>query len=126
MTMLPRSLRVLAFYSLVLLTGVGMSNTVPAADKEKKKDNTVSGLVIADEKGKSITVKADGDDEPIKYVVPEGTDKKVLETLKTTFTVSRVRLTYKLNGETRELVSIQRERLEPGGTVTGVVLAVHE
>ena len=50
-----------------------------AADKEDpKKGSSIAGIVTADEKGKSITVKADGDDEPVKYVVPEGTGKKVL------------------------------------------------
>jgi hypothetical protein len=112
----------LFFCGLALLAA---STLTPAADKEKK-SNKVSGIVIADEKGKSITVKGDGDEEPVKYVVPDGTDKKVLETLKTTYTVSRVQLTYKLNGETRELVTIQRERLAPSGTVTGVVQAVHD
>ena len=124
--MLPRLRCVSVLCALVLLSGLGSNSVTTAADKDKKKGESIAGIVIADEKGKSITVKADGDEEPIKYVVPDGTDKKVLETLKTTFTVSRVKLTYKMNGDTRELVTIQRERLEPSGTVTGVVLAVHD
>ena len=45
--------------------------------------------------------------------------------LKTVFNASRVQLTYKTEGDSRRLVSIQRQVLQESGTVTGVVVKVH-
>jgi uncharacterized glyoxalase superfamily protein PhnB len=74
---------------------------------------------------KWLTVKADGDDEPVKYLVAKGADKKLVDALKTIFNASRVQLTYKKDGDSRQLVSIKRQVLKASGTVTGVVVKVH-
>ncbi len=92
-----------------------------AADKEEGK---VAGILI-DKKDNWITVKADGEDEPVKYLVGKDSDKKLVEALKTIFNASRVQLTYKKDRDSRQLVSIQKQVLKASGTVTGVVVKVY-
>jgi len=70
-------------------------------------------------------VKADGEEEPVKYLIGDGADKKLLDALKTTFNASRVQLTYKKNGDERQLVSIKRQVHKMSGTVTGVVVKIY-
>jgi hypothetical protein len=77
-----------------------------------------------DRKNNWITVKADGDDDPVKYLI-DPSNRKLAERLQTVFNASRVRLTYKAEGDSRRLVNIQRQILQESGTVTGVVVKVH-
>jgi hypothetical protein len=112
----------------IVLVAALAAGTAPAADKEKEKDKkggVVAGIVIRKD-DKSITLKGDGDEEPVKYTIPEGADKKLTEKLKTIFTVGRARLAYKMNGETRELVDIEKQPGARSGTVTGVVVQKYE
>ena len=109
----------------LLLTFVGSSAVVRAAkDDAKKEEGKVTGILI-DRKDDWLTVKADGDKEPVKYVIPKDADKKLLDALKTTFNAARVELTYKKDGDTRQLVSIKRQIMKATGMITGEVVKVH-
>jgi hypothetical protein len=97
----------------------------PAVDKDsEKKEGKVAGIMI-DKKDDWLTVKADGEDEPVKYLVGKDSDKKVVTALKSIFNASRVQLTYKKDGDSRQLVGIKKQILKPSGTVTGVVVKVY-
>ncbi|OWK47433.1 hypothetical protein [Fimbriiglobus ruber] len=97
-----------------------MGGFATAADKDPKKE---VGIFI-DKKDDWITVKADGEDEPVKYVV-DRTEKKLQEAFKTVFNASRVQVTYTTNGDTRKLTGIKRQVLKATGTITGDVVKVH-
>jgi hypothetical protein len=126
MTML-RGLVLLALSCVVLLFSVVVSPAVaPAADKDTaKKGGKVAGILI-DKKAEWMTVKADGEDEPVKYLIDSKSDKKMDQALKLIFPASRVQLTYKHSGDSRQLVSIKKQVLKTTGTVTGVVVKVYD
>jgi hypothetical protein len=125
MTML-RCQGFLVLFCAVMLFSVFPSPPVaPASDKDAaKKGGKVAGILI-DKKDDWITVKADGEDEPVKYLVGDKSDKKLAKALKTIFNASRVQLTYKQVGDSRQLVSINKQILKASGTVTGVVVKVY-
>ncbi len=91
----------------------------------KKQDGKVAGILFDfDLKAGWITVKADGEDAPIKYIVPQ--EKKLTDVLgKTVFPASRVELTYKTVDSARRLVGVKRQILQPPGVMTGTVVALH-
>ncbi|HWG45799.1 MAG TPA: hypothetical protein VN688_23760 [Gemmataceae bacterium] len=99
-------------------------DTKAGKEKPPKTGGTVSGIVI-DKRDMSIKVKVDGQEEPITYVV-DASDKNTRKALAGIFTVARVRLAYKTNGDTRQLVGIQRIGRKGTGTITAVILATHE
>jgi hypothetical protein len=101
------------------------SDSLNAADKKAEKDSTVAGILIT-KKDDEITVKADGEDEPVKYLINKESGKKLTEALKTVYNASRVQLTYKKDGDDRHLVSIKRQVLKASGTVTGEVIKVYD
>jgi hypothetical protein len=104
---------------------VGSSALVRAAkDDAKTEVGKVAGILF-DRKDDWLTVKGDGDKEPVKYVIAKGADKKLLDALKTTFGACRVELTYKKDGDTRQLLSIRRQILKASGMLTGAVVKVH-
>lgn len=111
------------FCAVLLSTILSSLPVASAADKKDDKDNKVAGILI-EKKDDGITVKADGEDEPVKYLVNKD-DKKLVEALKTIFDASRVQLTYKKEGDSRLLVSIKKPVLKASGTVTGVVVKVY-
>ncbi len=113
--------------SFVMLIGV-LRPALPASVTQKRapeRELRIAGIMFDfDRKNNWITVKADGEDEPVKYLIdPE--NRKLAERLQTVFNASRVRLTYKAEGDSRRLVSIERQVLKESGTVTGVVVKVH-
>jgi hypothetical protein len=111
--------------AIVLLAAHSLHPLAWAADQDaKKKDGgRVAGILI--EKNKDwITVKADGEDEPVKYVV-DASDKKLQEKFSAVFNACRVQLTYKTEGESRKLVGIKRQIIKESGTMTGSVVKVH-
>ena len=124
MTGRRRAVRMISF---VMLIGV-LPPTLPASATKKRaaeRELRVAGIMFDfDRKNNWLTVKADGEDEPVKYLIdPE--NRKLAERLQTVFNASRVRLTYKAESDSRRLVSIQRQVLKESGTVTGVVVKVH-
>jgi hypothetical protein len=92
-----------------------------AADDDKGK---VSGIMI-DKKDNWITVKADGEDDAVKYVLPKEPDKKLAEAYKHVYNAGRVTLTYKKVGDERHLTGIQRQILKKTGSITGQVVKVY-
>ena len=94
-----------------------------AREADAKKEGKVAGIAI-DRGDNWITVKADGEREPVKYVV-DAADKKLQETFKHVFNAARVQLTYKQAGDTRHLVSIKRHIIKQTGTITGEVVKVY-
>jgi hypothetical protein len=84
----------------------------------------VSGIVI-DKRDNWIKVKTDGEKDASTYDV-DGSDKKLQKALGVIFSVARVQLAYKMNGDKRQLVSIERTGAKGPGKITGVVVAVHE
>ena len=72
-----------------------------------------------------ITVKADGEDRPVKYVWDKEAKSRLPAEMKAIFVVARVQVTYKSNKDVRELVGIKKAKAKATGTVTGVVLDNH-
>jgi hypothetical protein len=102
--------------SLLLQFGV-------AGARDDAKEVKVAGILI-DKTGDSLTVKPDGEDEPVKFTIPKA-DKKVNDALKSVFNACRVKLTYKKDGDAKQLTSVSRQILKEKGTVTGTVVKVY-
>jgi hypothetical protein len=119
--------RVIRLISLVMLVAV-LRPARPASAAQKGtsgRELRVAGIMFDfDREHNWMTVKADGEDEPVKYRI-DPSNRKLAEGLRTVFNASRVRLTYREEGDSRRLVSIQRQILQGSGTVTGVVVKVH-
>ena len=116
----------------IVFVGVIALGLLPAlaasTEKEKPTQGVISGIVMdkADKGQKSITVRPDGEAEPVKYIYDDTLDKKSLDALsKTIYVVGRVRLAYKMDGDTARLVSIEKIPGQPNGVVFGEVLATH-
>jgi len=114
----------LTLFCVVLFAGLGSSPAAPAADKDTaKEEGKVAGILI-DKNKDSLTVKADGEDEPVKYLI-DGKNKKLNLALKSIFNAARVQLTYKTDGDSRQLVTIKKQILRKTGTVTGTVVKLY-
>ena len=110
---------------LTLFCAVVLVNILAADSEAAQDDGKVAGILI-EKKDNWLTVKADGEEEPVKYLVAKDADKKLVEALKKTFNASRVQLTYKKDGDSRQLVSIKKQAVKASGTVTGAVVKVHD
>ncbi len=108
-------------------TDIGASaqkrNSASKVDKDASMQGGMAAGIYIDGRGDWITVKADGEDEPVKYVI-DSSDKRLQEAFKSVFNACRVQLTYKTEGDSRRLVSISRQILKDSGTVTGDVVKV--
>ena len=114
------------FCGVALFTILGLAPIAPAGDKAAAKDDGKVAGILIEKKDNWLTVKTDGEGEPVKYLVPKDPDKKLAEALKKTFNASRVQLTYTKDGDSRQLVSIKKQVVKASGTVTGVVVKVHD
>jgi hypothetical protein len=114
------------FCGVALFTILGLAPIAPAGDKAAAKDDGKVAGILIEKKDNWLTVKTDGEEEPVKYLVPKDADKKLVEALKKTFNASRVQLTYTKDGDSRQLVSIKKQTGKASGTVTGVVVKVHD
>ena len=123
LTMLRCSGFLTLYCAVLLLTILCPQPVADAADKKDDKDNKVAGILI-DKKDDELTVKADGEEEPVKYKVGKD-DKKLVEALKGIFNASRVQLTFKKDGDSRQLLTIKKQVLKESGTFTGVVVKVY-
>jgi len=121
--MLTRHLSAKLLLAVLSLTAFPWPGGLSAEGDATAQGGKVAGILI-DRKDDWITVKADGEDEPVKYVI-DGSDKKLHDAFKAIFNACRVQLTYKKEGESRRLVSIKRQILKATGTVTGEVVKVY-
>jgi hypothetical protein len=111
-------------FCVVMLAAI-LGSSALAADKDTaKQEGKVAGIMI-DKKDDWITVKADGEDEPVKYLIGKDSNKELTKAMKSIFNASRVQLTYKKDGDSRQLVSIKKQILKASGTVTGTVVKVY-
>lgn len=99
-------------------------SAVAAADREKSDQPVKAAGIMIDKGNDWFTLKADGEDEPVKYVV-DPANKSLQESFKAVFNASRVQLTYKQTGDTRQLVTIKRQIIKATGTITGDVVKVY-
>jgi hypothetical protein len=112
--------------AVVLLTALAACPAVGAADKDKPKDGgTVKGVVI-DKRDNWLTVRADGEEESVKYVLGDSPNRAVSQAFNGIFTLTRVELVYKPHGDARQLVSLRKAPGRPTGTVTGVVVVTND
>jgi hypothetical protein len=117
-----RRIPLFAFAALAGLWFVVFANDLLAGGADKGK---AAGILI-DRKDRTLTIRADGDDDPGKYVLPANPDAKLAAALKGLFNVQRVQITYKTNGDQREITSLVRQPGKATGTLTGTVIAVHD
>jgi hypothetical protein len=120
--------RLLALVCLATFCTLQSYTATTAADKDDpKKDETkevkVAGILI-DKTADALIVKVDGEDEPVKYMIPKE-NKKVTDSLKSVYNACRVKLTYKKDGDTRVITGASRQILKDKGTITGAVVKVH-
>jgi hypothetical protein len=111
-------------WAATLLAALHASTASLAAEKDAASPERKAAGIVIDKKDNWITVKADGEDEPIKYVV-DLSDKRLQEAYKAIFNACRVQLAYKQEGDSRRLASIKRQILKASGTVTGDVVKVY-
>jgi hypothetical protein len=112
--------------SLSALVLLGLAGIGAGGGDAPKKGGTVSGIVFdKEEKTLKLKVKIDGEEEPATFLV-DAADKKLAKSLQLIFSVARVRLTYKWNGDNRQLVSIDKTGTKGQGSITGTVLATHK
>jgi hypothetical protein len=116
----------LALSCAVVLCAPGATPFSPAADKgTAPMKGKVAGILI-EKKDAYLIVKADGEDEPVKYVFGESPDRKLAGELKAVFNAARVQLTYEQDGDSRRLLGTKRQVLRASGTVTGTVVKVYD
>jgi hypothetical protein len=107
--------------SAVLLLGGSPPAALPADKDSPKKAVPVRG-VLMESGNTSIKVWGDKEEEPVTYVFGQGSEKKMQKAMKGIFGATRVQLTYKLEGDRRQLVSIRSLLRRTSGLVTGVVV----
>ncbi len=110
--------------AVMLLVVLSSCRVKSASAADAANPTTKVAGILMDKAGDSLTVKADGEDEPVKYLIDKG-NKTLARSLKKTFNACRVTLTYKEEGDSRRLVSIQRQILKSKGVVTGTVVGLH-
>jgi hypothetical protein len=118
----PLSVIGLAAFGLAMLSNNALSGGENDSAPDKGK---IAGILIERDK-RSLLVRADGDGQPIKYLLPERSDAKLAAALKGLFTVQRVRITYQTVGDTRQVTSLVRLPGKANGVITGKVIAVHD
>ena len=112
-----------------LLAG-GAAEAPKKASKGKGKRIAAAGIVtdVKDKEG-FVMIWTDGEDAPAKYVFGEGFDKTVFgfpPAGKAIFTVGRVHFTYTKSDDTRQVLSMRKEKPRARGTVTGRVLFAND
>ena len=99
------------------------ASALHSSDKDSEREIKAAGILI-EKKEKFLLVKVDGEDDATKFAF-DASDKKLADSLKSTFDACRVELTYKKDGDARQLVGIKRQILKATGTMTGTVVKVH-
>ena len=107
--------------SLCSVATLFLSIGSPAADKD---DGKAAGILL-EKNAKWLLVRIDGNDEPVKFMIGDSPDKKLSESLKSTFDACRVELTYKKDGDAKQVITVKRQILKEKGMFTGTVVKVH-
>lgn len=115
-------LSVLGFVAFGIPSNRALAGDEKDTPPEKGK---IAGILIQRDK-QTLLVRADGDEEPIKYLLPEKPDGRMAATLKGLFTVQRVRITYQKVGDARQIKELARFPGKANGVITGKVIAVHD
>jgi hypothetical protein len=98
----------------------------PAAQaQDKSKQTSKIAGIVTEKKDNWIMLKADGEEEAVKYQLPDGAEKRMVEAFKGVFPSSRWEVKYVLKGDNRELTAFGRVVGAPTGVLTGEVLANH-
>lgn len=108
----------------VLLAPFVLVASARAADTEKPKAGTASGLII-EKDNKKMKVVVDGQSEETTFLLPVTASPALVKEWNKLFNVSRVRLSYKMNGDDREVTGLTRQVGLPRATVTGTVVKVY-
>jgi hypothetical protein len=122
-TICYRFLPGLFLFAVILTAAVHGGDQTNSGKSAVKAKDTASGL-LTDFKDDSITVLLDGDDEPTKFLLGNGISKQDL-TKRQIFPVDRVNLKFKLDGEDRKLVAIEKVPGRPTGVAVGKVIKVY-
>jgi transglutaminase-like putative cysteine protease len=80
--------------------------------------------IVTDMRDNWLMMRADDEEQPVKYVLGDQPDTRLLLDWRSTFAVGRVRLVYKPDSDPRELVAIIKPA-PTSGTVAGEVLHTH-
>src|SRR6185437_15923970 len=108
--------------ALVVVLGVpGLVPLARAVDEDKKTGGTVAGIVVFGRgsggyDNKKIKVLLDGQEEPVEYVLPAEASRQLQKSWNNTFLACRVRLTYKMNGDVREVTRMAKPPSRARGT----------
>ncbi len=121
-----RSLGFLTLVCTMLLFTIFRSPVLarPVKDDVDKNEGKVLAGILFDKKDNWLTVKADGDEAPVKYLINKD-DKILAAKLKNIFNAGRVQFKYKKDGDDKQLVDIGRQVLRAQGSITGTVVALH-
>ena len=96
----------------------------PTAAERNPSEVAVWGLVM-DKGENSLMLRADRDEQPVKYILGEHPETQLQLDWRTVFGASRVQVIYKPDSSPRELIAIVKP--EPvSGTVTGEVVRNHD
>ena len=121
--------RLAAMVLAAALLGAGAAGDAPkqaGQGKARGKPTAAAGIVTDVQTNAGfVMIWTDGEDAPAKYVFGEGFDKRVFgfpPAGKAIFTVGRVQFTYAQRDDTRQVLSMKKEKPRARGTVTGRVM----
>jgi hypothetical protein len=109
-------------FTLIVAPGAARSGDSKPAPSKKV---IVAGIYVdrKDNKGDSLTFMADGEEEPQKYTL-EGADQRTLQSMKSIFPASRMKIAYKQDGDVRHIVAVEKIVGRPTGIFIGEVMFV--
>jgi hypothetical protein len=113
---------------MVLAGALLAAGAAAGAPKQASQGKPIAAAgIVTDVKDKEgfVMIWTDGEDAPAKYVFAKGFDKTVFgfpPAGKAIFTVGRVHFTYSKSDDTRQVLSMKKERPLARGTVTGQVM----
>jgi hypothetical protein len=98
-----------------------------AASTALEQETGKANGIVTDKKDKEwIKVKLDGDEEPTTFTIDNSNANLNTILSKGIFSVARVKLTYKKDGDKKILTSIERIGPKKPGTVTGEVIGTYK
>jgi hypothetical protein len=114
-----------AVFFLALLGTLFSPFTTSAAPGDSPKTGGAASGLIVDMKDNFMTVQHDGEDEPTKYLYASGMTLEALTHKAFIFNVDRVNIKFKLEGDDRRIVSIDKVPGQKQGVIIGTVIKVY-